>query len=121
MPNLMQRSAEWLSDRLKVVAGRSVLYRRGVVSTLSLTGTASEESYKVTGSDGLFTWVHTSDWVFAVSDMEGIEPLPGDRICETLGNVDRVYEVLPISDDEPCWKQLDSGNAMIVVHTKRIE
>ena len=80
----------------------------------------SEEHYKVTTTEGGFTWFHAIDWTFAESDLDGLKPRPGDRIIETLGTEERIYEVTPISDDEPCSKQLDTGNVMILVHTKRI-
>lgn len=119
--NLMQRSAEFLSDRIQAVASRAVSYRQGVTAILSINGTPSEETYKVTSGEGVSTWIHTTDWTFAVADMAKVKPRPGDRIHETLGTEQRIYEVQPISDDEPCTKQLDNGNVMIVVHTKRIQ
>lgn len=121
MPNLTTRSAQWLSDRLTAVASRAVSYRQGVQFVLAISGVPSEESYKVSSGEGVFTWVHTTDWTFAVADLDGVVPRPGDRIHETLGTEQRIYEVHPISDDEPCTKQLDTGNVMIVVHTKRIQ
>lgn len=117
----MQRSATWLSDRLEAVASRAVSYRQGVTAIIAINGVPSEESYRVTSGEGVSTWIHTTDWMFAVADMSGVTPRPGDRIHETLGTVQRIYEVQPISDDEPCTKQLDNGNVMIVVHTKRIQ
>ena len=121
MPNLMQRSAAFLSDKLKTVASRAVVVRVGVHEALSINGVPSEESYKVSGDDGAFTWVHSTDWMFAVADLDGRVIRPGVRIEESLGTENRIYEVTPISDDEPCTSPMDNGNVMLLVHTKRIQ
>lgn len=121
MPNLMQRSATWISDRMQAVAGRTITYIRGPATSVTAVGVPVEERYKTVGDDGCLTWFHSTDWCIAAADLDELTPRPGDRISETLNGDERVYEVLPISDAEPCFKPTDTSGIRVTVHTKRIQ
>jgi hypothetical protein len=121
MANLMQRAAGWLIDKLQDSAGREIVYRQGAAVMREMIGVPAEESYKVSGSDGTFTWFRSTDWLLSTDGLLEITPRPGDQITETLNGIERIYQVLPISDDEPCWRQADNSNVFLVVHTQRIK
>lgn len=121
MPNLLQRSATWLAEKLQSAAGRSITYRRGS-QVATLTATPQKQDYEVTDDDGIPRREVYYDWTFAAADLdfvdgETIEPRPGDRIIETLNGVEFTYEVMPIGK-RPAAEWTDTAGVMRTVHTK---
>lgn len=127
MANLLQSSAALLINTLKStsVAGRTVRYERGgEVLLATLNGTCAMHEYEVFEEDGTNTSVTGFDWSFAGGDLldaasNRFEPHRGDRIIETLNEVEIHYSVLPIAG-KPVTEWLDSSGEMVLVRTKRI-
>lgn len=119
MPNLMTRGATWLGSRLQTAGGRSVTYRRGNQEPVTLTATPTRIVYEVAQSDGLVTQVESWDWIITAVDL-GFDPIPGDEIRETIGGVDKVYEVFEIGT-KPCFEWTDTAGVLLTVHSRLVE
>ena len=98
MPNLMQRGAAWLGDKMQTAAGRSVTYtRRGL--SLTATGWPAKQEYLIDNESGIPQSVTFYDWTFTTSDLdfsdesETFAARAGDQIEETLNGQTLVYEV----------------------------
>lgn len=123
MTNLMQDGATWLGNRLKWHAGRTVTYRRSQ-GTVSLVGCVTMNEYEVPNLDGLSTEVQSYDWTITAADLviHGVQVTPqvGDQITETLNGTERIWEVLPVSQDKPCYEWLDTSGLLLLIHTKQV-
>jgi hypothetical protein len=118
--NRLQDRVDRLAERLQDEAGRSVVYLQGI-ATVSITATAADKIHTVYNEDGIPTKVQFSDWIISTSEMSLLaEPRPGDRIIETLGGVEYIYEVQPIDDKRPCFEWHDTGHTMFRIHTIRV-
>jgi len=124
MPNLLQRAAVWLGEKLQDAGGRTVTYRRGDVFELPLTITPHMHREPVF-NEGLPLAVRVYDWTLTASELvhngEIIEPHKTDQIVETLPNGDEVtWQVMPPNDETPCFEWMDSSKLLLVVHTKQV-
>lgn len=122
MPNLLQRGASWLGDRLKSAAGRSVTYLRGS-QQFTATGWPAKVDYEVDDEDGIPRRVSFFDWTFKAEDLgfDGDDELfavrPGDQITETLNGEEVTYEASPVGK-RPAAEAADSAGVLVMVHTK---
>jgi hypothetical protein len=124
MPNLLQRGAAILGDRLQSAAGRSVTYtRRG--QSLTATGWPAKQDYIIDNDAGIPQSVTFYDWTFATADLafdddpETFAARAGDQITETLNGQDLTYEVMP-PGDRPVAEGLDTAGVLTLIHTKLI-
>lgn len=122
MTSLLDTGVAWLADQMAAHTAHTVTYSRGQVSAL-IPATHGRTERQTTDEEGTIYTSHTdADFLITVSDLllgeAPVEPRPGDRIAETVGNVTRVYEVLPRSG-QPCY-QLDPTSQLYRVFTKRI-
>ena len=121
-PNLLKTGSDWLADTLKAHAGTSVTYRRGGLA-VDLTVTVGQSEREVEDGDGLLVTVQAHDFLILVADLvlDGQQVLPesGDLIRETTGGVTYVWEVLPPTPNEPCWRYSDPDRKALRVHTKK--
>jgi hypothetical protein len=124
MPNLLQRGATWLGERLQTAAGRSVIYSSGGQS-FTATAWPAKVDYEVDDEDGIPRRVTFYDWTFAREDLDfdddpkPFSAKPGDRIVETLNAVELTYEVMP-AGKRPVMEWADSGGELILIHTKLV-
>jgi hypothetical protein len=119
MPTLMQRGATWLGPRLQTAGGRSVAYRRGNGTPVTLTATPTRVEYTTTNADGMQTLVESWDWIITAADV-GFDPIPGDEIRETINSVATVYEVFEIGS-KPCFEWADTAGILWVIHSSKTE
>lgn len=123
MPNLLTRGATWLASRLQAAAGRTVTYSRGPLDSEPITAWMAEHEYEVLNEEGFLANALYYDWTFIASEIlirgSLIVPRDGDRITETVNSVAVAYEVRPL-DNEPCFKRLDTGGHMLLVHTRLV-
>jgi len=122
MPNLLQRAAVWLGERLQVAGGRTVTYRRGLHSVeLTLTPHMHEE--QVLGQDGIEQDVLSYAWTITASELiingSVVVPQSGDVIEETLDSGEEIrWEVFPRGDKDQCYEWMDSSKLLIRVNVK---
>jgi hypothetical protein len=123
MPNLLQRGATWLGDRLSTSAGRSVvLHSQG--RTLSLTGWVSMHEYEVPDEAGGLVIVESWDWSFRTADLvlDGIHIKfdKGWQVRETLDGREISYDAMPVGN-KPVAEMLDTSGILTLLHTKKID
>jgi hypothetical protein len=119
MPNLMQRGADWLGQRLKTAAGRTVtILRRGTIIGTGITAWVAFQDYQLVDESNVVTSTPVWDWTFAEEDLT-TALRDGDRIAEVLDGVTVQYEVLPIGSMQSVTP-LDSSGVLILVHTKKV-
>ena len=122
MPNLLQRGATWLGDRLQDAAGQTVVYARGSQS-VSATATPRKVDYEVDDEDGIPRRVTFYDWDFIATDMvftgetEQFDAMPGDQVRVTVSGFEYTYEAMP-AGKKPATEWLDSSGVLRTVHTK---
>lgn len=120
MPTFMQSGAAWLGSQLKSSAGREVTIRRGGVDGAPLTGWCGAMQYEADSGEGFVTTFQGYDWGFVTADLpEGFTLRSGDLIVETIGAVEKRYEVLP-KGNMPSVEETDSSGVMTTAHTKRV-
>lgn len=115
-----QDSIDRLASRLQEQDGRSVDYHQASHVVSGITGVPMDEEYTVSDGDGGYTKMQSNDWIFTVTDLDGLMPRPGDQVHETRGTEARIYEVMPVGK-RPCCEDHDNSGVMVVVHTKRIQ
>lgn len=118
MPNLMQRGASWLGERLKSAAGRTVTLTQGDDELEDLTGWISKHEYEVDGPEGILTKVLSYDWQFVVADLGGLELREGLEIKDI--ETGEFYESMKI-DKRPAVENLDTSGLLVTVHCKLVE
>lgn len=114
--SLMTRGATWLASRLQTAGGRTISYRRGNGTPVSLTGTPKQITYEVAQSDGLLTQVEAWDWIITAEDL-GFDPIPGDMVEETINGVAKTYTVRTIGN-KPCFEWADTAGILWVIHSE---
>ena len=118
MPTLMQNAADWLGDRLKTAAGRTVTIRQGRTTLSDVTGWCSMHSEMVDG-EVLPIAIRSYDWSFKKEDLGTLKLRNGGTITETLDGEQVVYEIIPMGD-EPAMERMDTSGILVTVHTKII-
>ena len=123
MPTFLNRGTTWLGDKLRLAAGRSIAYRRGL-SSIPIVAVGVRHRRGVFGPDNLQNIITTYEWQIKASDLildaAVFEPRPGDVIAETTGGITIKYQVLDLDESTPCWEFLDEAGIEIIVHTKRV-
>jgi hypothetical protein len=117
---------EQVSSALAQVASgplaRPVTYVRGDESVEIEKVGVGRSTFEVTDEQGFLSQVQVRDYFIPSEDLvlagEEVEPCRGDRIIETIGGVEHVYEVLPPGGFEPAWRWMDADQTMLRVHTK---
>lgn len=121
MTDLLQRSSDWLSDRMKQHAARDVVYRRGgqevtvraVIGRKDFEVDAGESRLYFRSNDFL---IHRADLIL---DGEATLPERGDQIIVDFGSGPVTFEVLPGDGIQP-WEFSDSFEKLLRVHTKKV-
>lgn len=112
-----------LAATLKNVAGESVVYTRGPMSSDPITAVSDVQTYEVLDQQGIPISVLSYDFLFTTSDIvigsDQIEPRSGDRIAATLNGTPCVFEVVPLGN-KPCAEWAEPDGIMLVVHTKKL-
>ncbi len=123
MPDLLAFGMEWLADRLKAFAARSVIYRRGtedvtVAAVIGRTLLKLDDGYggvRMEWTDRDFL-IRPEDLVLGAN---AVLPERGDTIRETVETTTFVYEVMA-PGKEPAWRWSDPHRRMLRIHTKLI-
>lgn len=102
------------------IAGDPVSYSTGEV-TVALTGVVPGTTrYEALTSNNTTVVAESADFIVEraqlVSADDPIIPVPGHRLVHQ----GRTYEVLPLGDNEPCWRFSDPGHTRLRIHTKDV-
>lgn len=110
-------------ETLRPLAGVAVTYTRGSDSLEELDAIPTEERYSVPDEQGILQEIHSRDYLVKTSELivdgSAVEPRVGDRITETIGSVDMIFEVFPV-DGQRCFRYRDASRGTIRIHTKRV-
>lgn len=127
MGDLFRDGAKMLAQTASANLAQSVVYSRGAES-VTVQATIGQSSGVVTKEYGVRERWESRDFLILASLLvingEPIEPRRGDRITETvLDDTDipvhqLIHEVLPPSEQEPCWRWSDAHRLRVRVHTK---
>jgi len=123
MADLLERAMGWLAGRLKAHASRTVLYKRGE-SEVAVPAVIGRTLLKLSDDYGGVRMQWTDcDYLIDPADLvlndQQIVPQRGDRIVDTAGDTERIYEVL-VPGDEPEWRTSDPHGKLLRIHTKLI-
>lgn len=121
--NLIDRGMAALRSRMAAAHGRTVTYQRPGLSApvTAWIGTATFTN-TLGAAGGRQEW-GDRDYLIAVSELAaaGIgEPAEGDRIVETVGGAQLVFEAVVPMNGEPAWRYSDQTRTIVRVHTKRV-
>jgi hypothetical protein len=115
-----EQAFDRLASRLQDRDGRSVRYQQGSIIIDGKKAVPTDETYKVQDSDGFYTNIQSTDWIWTTADLSDLKPRPGDRISFHRDGIEHVYEVFPI-EKLPCAEWHDNSGVMTVIHTKKIQ
>lgn len=123
MSDLLQKGSDWLADKFKTFASRSITYIRGV-DEVTLLATVGRTLLRLDDGMGR-TWTEWTDRDFLIQAADlipaGQPTLPerGDRIREVQGTTTYLYEVMA-PGNEPAWRWSDPYRKVLRIHTKEI-
>lgn len=121
--SLDSRGQAALIRRMKASRGRSLTYSRGVTSATVTGWVGNTAAPAVLGEHGARQEWGDRDYFFAVADLSAFgEPQEGDRVTESIGGADVVFEVLPPAGGggEKAWRYSDQGRTVYRLHTKQV-
>ena len=123
MPDLLAFGMDWLADRLKAFAARSVVYRRGT-EELTVAAVIGRTLLKLDDGYGGVRMEWTDrDFLIRPEDLvlggNTVLPERGDTIRETVETTTFVYEVMA-PGKEPAWRWSDPHRQMLRIHTKQV-
>lgn len=121
METAMERGWTRLSGRI----GKTVTLKRGATTTTGVTAVLGSQLLRVESSDGSPQTIRTDkDFLIHRDDYQfnavAVEPLRGDRIVETINDVDSTYELLPYGN-EPVYRWSHEFRNLYRIHTKRVK
>ncbi len=122
--SLLSRGQAALVARQQVAAtsGNAIRYTRGAVS-VDLTGKAwvGRTVFASNLDGGARVEWGDRDYLIPVADLAMGSPQMGDRVTETIGGVDVVFEVQTPDTGEPAERFSDQGRTVYRVHTKQVD
>lgn len=124
---LISRGMSWLArihaERDSVTVTYLQMGTADGIEVAAVVGSQRANSLKVGAvSEATTEWaerdylIRVEDW--ATAGLTG-EPQRGDRITETINEVDHVFELFP-AVGEPPWRWSDEDRTTYRVHTKRV-
>jgi hypothetical protein len=117
--DLLETGSSWLGTVRRAHAGRTVAFRRGVLSA-EVTATVGRTVFEVQDADGLLVRTESRDYLIDADLLTAFgEPQAGDEIVDVLAGVSTVFEVMAPGGSPP-WDWHDRWNACYRIHTKII-
>lgn len=123
MPDLLRFGSDWLADKLKQHASRTVVYRRGA-NEITVQATIGRTLLKLDDGYGGVRMEWTDrDFLIHAADLEldGQAMLPerGDQVRETQDGKTFVFEVIA-PGSEPPWRWSDVFRKLLRIHSKQV-
>ena len=121
MTDVLQTGSDWLAEKLKTHAGRTVIYRRGLDS-VAVTATIGRTEFEIDDEFGVLRKLESRDFLIQVSDLvlnsTAVLPERGDEIDETQDGVTYTYEVMA-PGKAPHFRYSDPYRKTLRIHTKQ--
>jgi hypothetical protein len=123
LTTLLERGVAMLGTKMPLVAGRTIVFKRGSHSSSAITAWVASVEYDITDKNGVTVSMMRDNWTMLATDVviggAQITPRDGDRITETLNGVAIEYEVVPVGTRKSC-EFLDTSGNLLLVHTKKV-
>lgn len=124
MADVLKDASDWLGSMFIAHASRSVVYARGGDS-VTLVASVGRTVHEVMNNLGIIVATESRDFIVTAADIEidgsVVEPRSGDRITDTQGSVDYVYEVMPFGKDSRTFRYCDADHSYLRIHTKEVD
>jgi len=122
MAALLDNAAAWLAERRDELAV-TVLLARGA-DQVQIAAVVGSTVFRLDdGAGGVVRHV-SRDYLVRAADVDfgagAVEPARGDRIVQTIGGVERTFEVLGPGNDEPDWRYSDPSHVTVRLHTREV-
>jgi hypothetical protein len=122
MPDLLQRSSEWLEAMRVRHVSRPVLFKRGE-DRVAVFATIGKTVFQIDEGTGIATQFESRDFLISAVELviggKIVLPERGDRIEEMQEEKTFEYEVLA-PGKEPCFRYSDLYRNTLRIHTKQI-
>lgn len=122
MSDLLERGQQFLDDQRHAHMTHTVTYERGNES-VELQATIGETVFEQADDYGVIHKIESRDFIIRTGDLVLADvqtpPTKGDRIRETGGDQEFVYEVMA-PGQEPAFRFSDPYRKALRIHTKRI-
>ena len=115
---LLSRGQAMLNRQVKVAGGVEITYTRQGRS-IPLTAIIGRTAFASNLDGGARVQWGDRDYLIEVADLTFGEPKLGDRITETIDDVEVVFEVMTPSTGEPAWRYSDQTRTLWRLHVKR--
>jgi hypothetical protein len=123
MPDLLERSSDWLEDQRIKHMTRPVVYQRGAESA-DIAASIGQTVFQIDDGAGAMLRTESRDYLVAAADLVlgGSAALPqrGDYIREMQGAQVFIYEVMA-PGDEPHWRYSDPYRRTLRIHTRQTD
>lgn len=116
--DLLQRGDEWLAGQRRDWMSRPVEYSPvGSDEPISVRATVGRTDVSTLEEGGMTIESQLRDWIVPRSDLT-TAPQRGDRIRETNGGREYVYEVMSPVGGMPVWDWADQSYTAYRIHTR---
>ena len=123
MGGLLEWGADWLEQQRTRHLTKQVTYERGLDSA-QVQATAGKTVFALDDGMGGVRRIESRDFLVLAEDLvlagEVVLPETGDRIRESQGGRDFIYEVMA-PGNEPPWRYSDAYRRTLRIHTKEVE
>jgi hypothetical protein len=120
--DVLQEGARWLEEQRLQFMTRKVLYQRGT-SSVQVNATIGKTIFTLDNGFGVREQYETRDYIIASAELilDGNLTLPkrGDRLRETSGTTEFIYEVMA-PGKEPEFRFSDLYRYSFRIHTKLV-
>lgn len=119
MPDVLRKGFEWLEGKRRAHMTVEVVYARGE-HTVTLSATVGKTQFEQTDDYGIIRRSESRDFLITADDLVldsvKVEPLPGDRILDRIGDAWHIFQV-GAPNGEPPFRVADPGRLALRVHT----
>ena len=119
---LLDRGAAFLNRMDKIAAGVTITYIRGAARHTITAVPGNTRFAQSAPEPGGATLIHGErDYLIDVADLPFAEPLETDRIIETIGGIECVFDVARPSTGEPAVRHSDDGKTKWRIHVTQVK
>jgi hypothetical protein len=119
MADMLAAGARWLTSQLRLAAGTPVIYRRGE-DEVEIVATIGRSDFEAANQSGVIENWESRDYLVPIDSLPFGEPLRGDIIVETAGEIEIEYEVAT-PRGVPVFRYGDAFRSLVRIHTKQTD
>ena len=123
MPDLLEQGSNWLEEQRHIHMTRLVRYERGA-TVLDVPATIGRTEFQTVDDYGRLIRTESRDFLILASELvvggQRLAPQRGDRVRESSGDEQRVYEVMAPAG-EPVYRYSDPYRKTLRIHTKLVD